>query len=111
MKHSHQNMAEFFKALGDPTRLKIFRMLTADPERSLCVGAIAERLGIAQPTVSQHLKVLKNVDLVEPNRNGFRIHYTVNLQALDLYRDDIEELCKAAAEVKPCHDDCHKQSS
>jgi ArsR family transcriptional regulator len=102
-------MAEFFKALGDPTRLKIIRMLASNPECRLCVGAIANRLGITQPAVSQHLKVLKNVGLVEPNRDGFRVHYSINTETLTEFRKNLDELCKLAFEKCPCDDEYRKQ--
>ena len=82
MKDSITTMADVFRALGDPTRLKIMRMLASNPERSLCVGAIAQRLSITQPAVSQHLKVLKSIGILEPNRDGFRVHYTIDKDIL-----------------------------
>ena len=102
-------MADFFKALGDPTRLKIIRLLASNPERSLCVGALAQRLGITQPAVSQHLKVLKNVGIVDPNRDGFRVHYTVNAETLAAFRKNWEELSKLAMEPCPCDEECKEQ--
>jgi ArsR family transcriptional regulator len=109
MKDIVIQMAEFFKALGEPTRLKIIRLLASNPERSLCVGALAQRLGITQPAVSQHLKVLKNVGIVEPNRDGFRVHYTVNVETLTAFRKNWEELSKLAMEPCPCDEECKEQ--
>jgi ArsR family transcriptional regulator len=106
MKDIVIQMAEFFKALGEPTRLKIIRLLASNPERSLCVGALAHRLGITQPAVSQHLKVLKNVGLVEPNRDGFRVHYTINTDVLTTYKEKTDELFKLAFMPCPNEDTC-----
>ncbi len=104
-------MAEFFKALGDPTRLRIIRMLASNPERKLCVGAIAQRLGITQPAVSQHLKVLKNVGIVDPNRDGYRVHYAVNTETLEAFERNWEELRKLAFETCECMKDCQEGES
>lgn len=56
-----------FKALGEPTRLKILRMLA---EQDLCVCDLEEVLQISQPRVSQHLKVLKQAGLVQEHREA-----------------------------------------
>ena len=103
------DFCEIFKALGDPTRLKIIRLLASNPERSLCVGALAQRLGITQPAVSQHLKVLKNVGIVNPNRDGFRVHYTINFETLAEFKNNWDELSKLAMEPCSCDEECQEQ--
>jgi DNA-binding transcriptional ArsR family regulator len=62
--------ADIFKALADPTRLKILEFLK-DGERCIC--EIIPHTGKSQPNVSQHLKVLKNAGLVDERREGTRI--------------------------------------
>lgn len=106
-------MAEIFKALGDPTRLRILRMLASHPDQKVCVGCIAQRLGISQPAASQHLKVLKNVGLAEPNREGFRVHYAIDRDALAALRTDWEALCALVTEESPCpgKETCQEQAS
>jgi ArsR family transcriptional regulator len=76
LNNSIHDMAEVFKALGDPTRLNIIKLLLSQGGR-LCVGMLARKLGISQPAVSQQLKVLKNAGLVEADRMGFHMHYKV----------------------------------
>ena len=68
--------AYFFKALGDPTHIKILRLLLS--HNSLCTGMIAFKLNITQSAVSQHLMILKINDIVETKRTWFYIHYRVN---------------------------------
>ena len=60
-----EELAAVFKALGDPTRLKLVAFLhdLKEPD-SACVNALAGRLGVSQSAVSQHLRVLKNVGIV-----------------------------------------------
>ena len=108
MTHDVLQITEFFKALSDPTRLKIFRMLAANPSNKLCVGAIAERLGVTQPAVSQHLRVLKNVGLVDPNRDGFRVHYTINPATLEVFKTAVEDLHQLATGSCDCQKECQE---
>ncbi len=75
--------ALFFAALGDPTRLRLIEILARQPSGSaLCVNALAMRLGISQPAVSQHLQVLRGVGLVYPVRRGMRVHYYLDRERL-----------------------------
>lgn len=71
-------MTGFFKALGDLTRLKLMYLLTADRIGTLGVFEPATRLGISQPAVSQHLKILKSEGIVDSRRDGFYMYYFIN---------------------------------
>ena len=53
-------MSEVFRALSDPTRLRIIRMLASNMESDLCVVDLAKKVGISQPALSQHIRILKN---------------------------------------------------
>jgi len=68
-------VAKICKALSDPTRLRIFLLLA---ERTLCVNAIVNFLNISQPAVSQHLKILREADLVKVKKRGYWMHYSAN---------------------------------
>ncbi|MCG8569700.1 MAG: metalloregulator ArsR/SmtB family transcription factor [Spirochaetes bacterium] len=85
------NTANILKALGDPTRLKIIKLLHTKG-CNLCVGMIAGMVGVSQPAVSQHLKVLKNAGLVESERMGFHIHYCLVFQPLKKLGINLESL-------------------
>ena len=88
--------AERLKALGHPVRLAIVRALA---ERTHCCCAdVCNRLPLAQSTVSQHLKVLKDAGLVDFERDGVRSSYVLNPAAFAALRDDllgILDLCGA----------------
>ena len=58
-----------FKALGEPTRLKIIKLLA---DKELCVCDLEEVMQISQPRISQHLKVLKHAGLVNERKEGQR---------------------------------------
>lgn len=73
--------ADVFKALGDPTRLKIVMMLSSEG-RMLCVNAIARELGISPSAVSQHLKILKQTKLVKGERMGYHVHYSIEKEKI-----------------------------
>lgn len=73
-------LAAWAKALGHPARLAILRTL-AERQTCLC-GEIVEELPLAQSTVSQHLKALKNAGLIEGTIDGPRSCYCLNQTAL-----------------------------
>jgi ArsR family transcriptional regulator len=69
-------MARFAKALGHPTRVEILRLLST---QSCCfTGDLVEVLPIAQSTVSQHLKELKNAGLIQGEIDAPKIKYCIN---------------------------------
>lgn len=82
--------AAVFSALADPTRLRLVRLLCRqrDPN-ALCVNALAAFLGVTQPAVSQHIRVLKSAGLVKGERRGYHIHYFINRDTLERWREQI----------------------
>jgi DNA-binding transcriptional ArsR family regulator len=68
-------MANFSRALSVEARVKIIDLLRDGP---LCVGALSHRLGISQSAVSQHLRILKDAELVRAVRKGLFLHYEIN---------------------------------
>ncbi len=68
-----------FRALADPTRREILRLLRHKPMSS---GEIAEHFPVAWPTVSRHLGIPRDAELILAERNGTTIHYEVNTTVL-----------------------------
>ncbi len=66
------DLNKIFKALYDPTRLKIIALLSQQP---LCVCVITEALGLAQPTISRHLSLLEQSGIIAKKRRGKLIIY------------------------------------
>lgn len=73
-------MNAVFKALADPSRREILRLLSARPHPA---GEIAELLGMAKPTLSGHLAVLKAADLVDVERQGTSLIYHLKMSVLE----------------------------
>lgn len=71
-----EELAMLAKALGHPARVRIVRLL-ARQETCVC-GAIVDEVGLAQSTVSQHLKVLKDAGIIQGEIDGPRVCYCLN---------------------------------
>ena len=78
-------LAAQFKALADPARVTILNRLAAADE--VCVCDFVSALDLAQPTVSHHLKVLRDAGLVESSRRGTWAFYRLVPEAVDALRD------------------------
>lgn len=70
-------MAPVLAALADPTRLRIVSILLDAPDGSCCGCDLEQPLELSQPTISHHLKVLREAGLVEGERQGRWVHYRV----------------------------------
>lgn len=87
-----------FKALGEPTRLKIIKLLAA---RDLCVCDLEEVMQISQPRISQHLKVLKHAGLVNERKEGQRNICSLNTSLLSNTMDEFRQYIKQPLETIP----------
>ena len=85
-----EKLALLFKALSDPTRLRIVKMLSQH-HKPICVNGLTNRLEITQSAVSQHLRILKQACLVSGERRGNFIHYTLNQMDIDAIRSRLME--------------------
>lgn len=90
-----EEATQIFKALSDPTRLRLIQLLASQERGSaLCVMALADRLEVSQPAVSQHLRVLRNLGLVRGERRGFRVHYFLDEGELAKWRAIVSDSLK-----------------
>lgn len=78
--------ARALAALGDPVRLRIVSLLAAAPGGSACGCELESPLGLSQPTVSHHLRILREAGLVTGHREGRWVHYRVVSSRLDEIR-------------------------
>jgi len=84
-----QDLARIFRVLSVETRIRIIQMLK---QNSLCVNALARRLGVTPAAVSQHLHVLREADIVRPEKKGYFVHYSINDDKLSEWRKITGEL-------------------
>jgi DNA-binding transcriptional ArsR family regulator len=85
--------ADGFTALADPTRRAIFEHVA---ERPSAVGELADALPVSRPAVSQHLKVLKDAQLVVDQPDGTRRIYSVNPEGVDALRGYLDQFWSQA---------------
>jgi len=69
-----------FKALADPTRRKILELLS---KQDMNAGEIADYFQISKPSISHHLSILKNADLINDERQGQNIIYSLNTSVFE----------------------------
>ena len=84
-----------FRALADPTRLEIFRLIAAQAE-PICVCDIVGRFDVSQPTISHHLKVLREAGLVTWEKRGLWVYYSLNRAALHQVPDYLGRILPAS---------------
>ena len=82
------------KALGDPTRFEVFRLIAAQ-DAPICACDVVDRFAVRQPTVSHHLKTLRQAGLITASRRGVWAYYAVDQRGLDLVRAALDDLVPA----------------
>jgi ArsR family transcriptional regulator len=81
-----EDMAAALQVVADPTRLRLLSLLSTAEDREACVCELTEPLGLSQPTVSHHLKVLTEAGLVERQQRGKWAFFRVRSEPLELLR-------------------------
>ena len=79
---SAERLARAFKALGDPTRVRLLSLIAASETGEACICDLTTPVGLSQPTVSHHLKVLRTAGLLDSERRGSWVYYRVIPEAL-----------------------------
>jgi ArsR family transcriptional regulator len=89
-----QGTAELFKALGDPARVRIVNLI-ARADGAVCACDFNEALGLAQPTVSHHLKKLADAGLLEREQRGKWAYFSLKREAVEKLAvvADMKEVC------------------
>ncbi len=80
---------DVLRALAEPQRVRILRVVG---DKELAAGEIAERFEITAQAVSQHLRVLKDAEVLAERRDGTRRLYSIRPEAIDSVRDFLDEL-------------------
>lgn len=92
-----QKLARIFKALSVDTRVRMVQLLK---NRALCVGALSARLDVTQGAVSQHLRILRDADLVLPEKRGYYVHYRLNEKTLLKWKKVVDRFMGTEAETE-----------
>lgn len=82
---------DVFQAIADPTRRAILLLLTS---HTMTAGAIASNFDTARPTVSKHLQILTECELLEQKQNGREIYYNINAHKMKEVAEFIEPFRK-----------------
>lgn len=76
-------LARVFKALGDPIRLRLLSMIASRDGGEVCVCDLTPAFEVSQPTISHHLKLLREAGLIDSERRGTWVHYRLLPAATD----------------------------
>jgi ArsR family transcriptional regulator len=71
-----EELSHMFKALGDPVRLRLLSMITSAEGGEICVCDLTPAFDVSGPTISHHLKVLREAGLVDSDRRGTWVYYS-----------------------------------
>ncbi|GAB2789851.1 metalloregulator ArsR/SmtB family transcription factor [Streptomyces chlorus] len=85
-----ERLAAVLKAIADPTRLQLLRLIERAPQGEACVCDLTGCLGLRQPTVSHHLKVMTESGLLNRERRGTWVWYSVDPAGLRRVREVLE---------------------
>lgn len=77
-----ERLARLLKAVADPARLQLLSLLKASPGGEACVCDLTAPIGLSQPTISHHLKVLAEAGLVNREQRGTWVWYSIDGQRL-----------------------------
>ena len=97
-----KDLAQFYKALSDETRLKIIELLF---QKELCVCDIFDAFNLSQPAISHHLKILKQAGIVNDTRVGKWVYYGLNADGLvnaDLFWEHLKRGATEKIRCEPC---------
>lgn len=77
------DLAKVFKALGDPVRLRLLSLIASREGGEVCVCELTPAFDLSQPTISHHLKLLRQAGLIDCERRGTWVYYWLLPEALD----------------------------
>ena len=84
------------KALGEPMRLKIYQSLL---ERKHCVRSLSKKFGISESAMSQHIKVMREAELVSGEKYGYHPHYLPTQETLDYLLEIFMQMQRQSAKL------------
>lgn len=94
-------LAGAFKAIADPARLRLLSFIAAQPSGEACVCHLTKPLGLAQPTVSHHLRVMYDAGLIDRERRGTWVYYRIVPERLAALRDALAAPSRGLRRERP----------
>ncbi len=94
-----EQVTQILKALADENRLMILRLSL---QQDLCVSGLSKRIGISNAAVSQHLKILREANLITGEKRGYFTHYHTNCDVLKSAANYLKKMAQAQTEELPC---------
>jgi len=104
MEYGLGEYAVIFKALSDETRLKILLMLTSG--KKTCACKILEAFHFTQPTLSYHMKQLTDSGLVDAEKKGKWVYYSINCDRTELLREFMAKVSEIENAADCCGEEC-----
>ncbi|WTX00633.1 metalloregulator ArsR/SmtB family transcription factor [Streptomycetaceae bacterium NBC_01309] len=92
-------MARTLRVVADPTRLQLLSLVASAPAGEACVCDLADCLGLRQPTISHHLKILVDAGLLTRDKRGTWAWFTLVHDGLDLVGTILDSVTTASAEA------------
>lgn len=86
----NSSMAQLFKVLGDENRLRIIKLIAESDE--ICACKLLDELNITQPTLSHHMKLLRDSNLIRARKEGRWMHYSLDKAMIDTLCIALKEL-------------------
>ena len=87
-----ERLARVFKALGDPTRVRLLSLIAAGEGGEACVCDLTDPVGLSQGTVSHHMKILAEAGLVTREQRGKWAYFAIETEALDAAADALRTM-------------------
>jgi ArsR family transcriptional regulator, arsenate/arsenite/antimonite-responsive transcriptional repressor len=100
-KPEAQRLASVLKALADPARLRLLSLIQASPEGEACVCDLTNPLGLSQPTVSHHLRILTEASLLEREKRGVWAYYRLVPSSINAVAELLTPPRKRATKKSP----------
>jgi ArsR family transcriptional regulator len=95
-----ERLATVLKVIAEPTRLRLLSLVAAQPDSEECICNLTERVGVSQPTVSHHMRVLADAGLVEREQRGKWAYYRLIPGALDALGRLVSTMAQPAGRVR-----------
>lgn len=108
MKRREVSLDQFFRALADPTRLRLLSLISG---REVCVCYFVEILAVSQPKISRHLAYLRRAGLVAARREGKWMHYRLELPKGEVARDILRSTLRTLSATREMQRDAAKLGS